>query len=187
MRGTAQPQFAYHRYMRLSGNMNLTHNRLCSVKVSVLLACLLIGPATAIHAQEPRSADSLLQTVAGLDKALFDAYNDCDLETLGRMVSDDLEFYHDHDGLSVGRQVFLESNQKNICGKVRRELVPGTLEVYPLGPSGALEIGVHRFHHPGLKTTEPVGEARFVIIWQQRDGAWKMTRTISYGHGTMSK
>lgn len=185
--GTARPRFAYHSYMRLGGNMNHAHNLRFSVEVFVLLACLLVGHAAAIHAQEPRSADSLLQTVAGLDKALFDAYNDCDLGTLGRMVSDDLEFYHDHDGLSVGRQVFLESNQKNICGKVRRELVAGTLEVYPLGSSGALEIGVHRFHHPGLENTEPGGEAKFVIIWQQRDGAWKMTRTISYGHGTASR
>jgi Domain of unknown function (DUF4440) len=59
--------------------------------------------------------------------------------------------------------------------------------VYPLGDYGALEIGAHRFHHPGRDDTEPVGEARFVIIWQRTDRAWKMARTISYAHGALPK
>src|SRR5690242_11530344 len=126
--GTARIRFAYHSYMHRSLPETHTRNRCCTVGAAVLLAGLLVSPPAAIHAQEPRSADTLLQKVTALDKAPFDAYNGCDLEMLGRMVSDDLEFYHDHDGLSVGRQVFLDSNQKNICGKVRRELVPGTLE-----------------------------------------------------------
>jgi hypothetical protein len=29
-----------------------------------------------------------------------------------------------------------------------RELVPGTLQVYPVKDYGAIEMGVHRFHHP---------------------------------------
>src|SRR5580658_8510458 len=41
-------------------------------------------PAVA-HAQ-----DQLFSTVAGLDKKLFDAYNTCDLATLGSLVADDL-------------------------------------------------------------------------------------------------
>jgi hypothetical protein len=48
---------------------------------------------------------------------LFDAYNQCDLTTLGAMVSDDLEFYHDQAGLSVGRAPFLAAIKENICGK----------------------------------------------------------------------
>ena len=60
----------------------------------------------------------------------------------------DLEFYHDKSGLSIGRQAMVEGVKNNICGKVTRELVPGTLEVYPIANYGAVEIGVHRFHHP---------------------------------------
>jgi hypothetical protein len=46
---------------------------------------------------------------------------------------------------------------------------------------GAVEIGVHRFYHPDDKGN--VGEAKFIHVWQNRDGAWKITRVISYDHG----
>jgi hypothetical protein len=130
-------------------------------------------------------ADQLFKTVAGLDTALFDAYNHCDLATLGTMVTEDLEFYHDQTGLSVGRQTFLDAIKANICGKVHRELVPGTLEVYPLKGYGAVEIGVHRFTHPDDPTA--LGEARFITVWQLKDGAWRVARAISIDHHPVPK
>jgi hypothetical protein len=54
--------------------------------------------------------------------------------------------------------------------------------VYPIATYGAVEIGVHRFHHPGHEDTEGVGEAKFIQLWQQKDGAWKLTRVISFDH-----
>jgi hypothetical protein len=62
-----------------------------------------------------------------------------------------------------------------------RALLPDTLEVYPLQGYGAVEIGVHRFHHPG-RPEDGVGDAKFVTLWQNKDGAWKVTRVISYNH-----
>lgn len=121
----------------------------------------------------------LTQAITALDKKLFDAYNTCDIETLGSLVADDLEFYHDKTGLAVGKQTFLVAIKNNICGKVTRELVPGTLEVYPIHGYGAVEIGLHTFHHPH---DTDVGEAKFVQLWQYKDGAWKVTRVISYDH-----
>jgi hypothetical protein len=96
------------------------------------------------------------------------------------MVSDDLEFYHDQTGLSVGKEPFLAAIKQNICGKVQRELLSGTLEVYPLKGYGAVEIGIHRFRHP--ENAENVGDAKFVMLWQNKDGVWKVTRVISYNH-----
>jgi hypothetical protein len=127
-----------------------------------------------------KSQEELTQAITALDKQLFDAYDTCNIEKLGTLVTDDLEFYHDKTGLAVGKQVFLEAIKKNICGKVTRELVQGSLEVYPLHGYGAVEIGVHRFHHPG---DSDVGEAKFVQLWQYKDGAWKISRVISYDHG----
>lgn len=121
----------------------------------------------------------LTQAITALAKQLFDAYNTCDIDKLGSLVADDLEFYHDKTGLAVGKQPFLVAIKNNICGKVTRELVPGTLEVYPIHGYGAVEIGLHRFHHPG---DADVGEAKFVQLWQYKDGAWKVTRVISYDH-----
>jgi hypothetical protein len=151
----------------------------------------LLSVLTALlYAQNGPSAvpeNELFRTVASLDRAVFDAYNTCDLEKFGAFFTDDLEFYHDQTGLTRSRQSLLEAVRNNICGKVRRELVSGTLEVYPMHGYGAVEIGVHRFHHPGGEKTEPVGEAKFVHLWQFADGAWRITRVISYDHHALGK
>jgi ketosteroid isomerase-like protein len=145
---------------------------------------LLVLPAVcgmAANAQSTAQPDPLFAKVKSLDARLFDAYNRCDLTTLGEMVSDDLEFYHDQTGLSTGKAPFLAAIKENICGKVQRTLLPDTLEVYPLKGYGAVEIGMHRFHHPG-HPEDGVGDAKFITIWQNKDGVWKVTRAISYDH-----
>jgi hypothetical protein len=130
--------------------------------------------------QTRKHPDALFETIKSLDAKLFNAYNHCDLETLGSMVSDDLEFYHDQTGLSVGKAPFLTAIKQNICGKVQRTLLEETLEVYALKGYGAVEIGIHRFHHPNQP--DDVGDAKFVTIWQNDNGVWKVTRVISYEH-----
>jgi len=154
---------------------------------SVLLLLLL---AVGLDAEPGRTAtpdDELFRTIASLDTAVFDAFNRCDLPTFGRFFIDDLEFYHDKDGLMRSRQSLLDAVKANICGKVSRELVPGTLEVHSMDGYGALEIGVHRFHHPGRDDTEPVGEGKFIHLWQKTDAGWKITRVISYDHHVVGK
>lgn len=143
---------------------------------------MLAAPVAAVHAQQPGQppAESLSTAVAALDTKLFDAYNHCDLETLGTMVDENLEFYHDKTGLAVGRKLFLDAIKNNICGKVQRVLVPGTLEVYPLEGYGAIEIGIHRFTHPGDLSN--LGEAKFVTVWRFKDGVWTMARALSFDH-----
>jgi ketosteroid isomerase-like protein len=133
-----------------------------------------------------KSGDELFRTIAALDEALFASYNECDLAKFKSFFVDDVEFYHDQRGVTLGSQNLSEGIRKNICGKVRRELVPGTLEVHPMRGYGAVEIGVHRFHQP--KTSgEPVGEAKFIHLWQNKDGAWKITRVISYDHRAIGR
>jgi ketosteroid isomerase-like protein len=152
----------------------------CLIAVSAV-PCRVVAQAPVPAAEQAE----LTQTVMTLDTKLFDAYNRCDLKTLGAMVSDDLEFYHDQTGLMVGKAPFLQASQNNICGKVQRTLVPGSLEVYRLKGYGAVEIGVHRFHHPG--DPGPGGEAKFVQVWQNKEGVWKVTRVISYDHESLTK
>src|SRR5882762_9342656 len=153
------------------------------LKRSLRLPLLVLLALSSLPAdtQSIAQPDPLFKTIQSLDTKLFDAYNHCNLETLGAMVSDDLEFYHDQTGLSVGKEAFLAAIKQNICGKVQRELLPDTLEVYPLKGYGAVEIGVHRFHHPG-RPEDGAGDAKFVTLWQNKDGAWKVTRVISYNH-----
>ena len=150
-----------------------------SLHISLFLVSVLLGSTAQAQSNEP--SDALFKTVQSLDTQLFDAYNHCDLAKLGAMVSDDLEFYHDKTGLSVGKAPFIAAIKQNICGKVERTLVAGSLEVYPLKDYGAVEIGVHRFYH-SHNPEDGVGEAKFITLWQNKDGAWKVTRAISYDH-----
>jgi hypothetical protein len=156
---------------------------------ALLLMVVLSGAFSVAMAQAVpgldaiKSQEELTKAVTALDKELFDAYNTCNLDKLGTLVADDLEFYHDKTGLAVGKQPFLDAIKNNICGKVTRQLVAGTLEVYPLHGYGAVEIGVHRFYHPASSPDKDVvGEAKFVTLWQYKDGAWKITRVVSYDH-----
>lgn len=129
-----------------------------------------------------KSQEELDKVVTSLDAALFDSSNRCDLQKFATFFTDDVEFYHDQGGVTLGKEELTASIKKNICGKVTRELVPASLQVYSMKGYGAVEMGVHRFHHPGHNDSEPVGEGEFVHLWQCKDGAWKITRVISYDH-----
>jgi hypothetical protein len=153
------------------------------MKKTVSALSLVIVLALLSSSARPQSVDApdaLFKTIQSLDTRLFDAYNHCDLTTMASMVADDLEFYHDKTGLARGRQALIDGVKNNICGKVTRELVPGTLQVYPINGYGAVEIGIHRFHHPG--NASDIGEAQFITLWQNRNGSWQVTRVISFDH-----
>lgn len=129
------------------------------------------------HAYIP--ADQALQdTIVMMDSIFFHAYNICDLTTQSNIMSEDLEFYHDRGGLSTDKAANIEAIKRNVCGKVTRELLKGSIEVSPVPGYGAVEIGKHRFHN----NQEPNAEsryARFVIIWKREPDGWKITRVIS--------
>ncbi|MGH9345175.1 MAG: nuclear transport factor 2 family protein [Terriglobia bacterium] len=161
-------------------------------KILLLLPLLALSVARADAQAVPAlenidSQAELNNAIASLDAALFDSYNRCDLNKFGAFLTENVEFYDDRDGLSVGREKQIEDLKKYICGKVTRELVPGTLQVYHLKGYGALEMGVHRFHHPRHDNTEPVGEAKFILLWQYKDGTWRIPRIISYDHHIAAK
>lgn len=160
-------------------------------RLSQLSLLFLFAASAGAQAVQPldriKSQTELDKTITLLDAALFDSFNHCDLEKFGTFLTDNVEFYDDRDGLSVGKQKQVEDVKNYICGKVTRELVSATLHVYRLGGFGAMEVGVHRFHHPGHDDTEPVGEAKFIHLWQCKDGVWKLTRIISYDHHAGAK
>lgn len=113
-----------------------------------------------------------------MDSIYFQAYNSCDMDTQERIYSVDLEFYHDLNGLRTSKDELLEAIKTKICGKITRELVEGSIEVYPIKDFGAVQFGLHKFHNKQEPdaTSKP---SRFVIIWKLDDGNWKITRFIS--------
>ena len=74
----------------------------------------------------------------------------------------------------------LENTSKHVCGNFSRELVPGTLRVHPIRGFRALSQGSHRFCQ--FASGECEGLADFTMIWRLEDGAWKVTRVLSFGH-----
>lgn len=142
--------------------------------LATLVAAATLGSA---HAQPVADVEAQSRQ---LDAELFGAYNRCDLAAFGALLAPDVEFYHDKGGLMTGRQAVVDAVQKNICGKVRREPIDGTLASYPMDGYGLLQLGEHRFCE--LATDTCTGAARFVQLWREADGAWQATRIISYDH-----
>jgi len=131
----------------------------------------------------PVSKD-LYKSVAYLDSVFFNAFNTRNLDKLKTLLSENLEFYHDLGGVTNYNQnvdAFKRTFESD--RGVRRKLVEGTLEVYPIKDYGAVETGIHRFYATEKGQQEKLSsEAKFVQIWQKKDGEWKITRIISYGH-----
>jgi hypothetical protein len=116
--------------------------------------------------------------VVAKDKEYFDAYNSCDMKKQASLYSEDLEFFHDTGGLSTSKQEVLTSIEKNICGKVTRTLIEGSIEVYPIKDYGAIEIGYHKFYN----NREPDAISRpskFIMVWKNEGENWYISKVIS--------
>lgn len=123
----------------------------------------------------------LYDTIVELDRIFFEAYNTCNLnlEKYSGFFSEDIEFYHDQGGLTTSKQEIISATQKNICGKVTRELVKGSIEVYPIKDFGAIEMGLHTFHNNQEPEGTPSRIGRFVIVWENKNNEWKIIRVVS--------
>lgn len=148
----------------------------CSI---LLLSCENKQESTATSIPEYQIVDQeLYEKIVALDKQYFDAYNTCDMETQANMYAEDIEFFHDKGGLMTSKPDLLQSLKDNICDKVTRELVPGSIEVYPINNYGAIEIGYHKFYNseePDAISTP----SKFIAVWKNTNENWQMTKVIS--------
>jgi len=123
-------------------------------------------------------SQELYNTIAHMDSVYFNAYNTCDMKTQADIYADSIEFYHDKGGLQTSKQAILKALKENICGKVTRVLVPGSIEVYPIPGYGAVEVALHRFiNHQESET--PSKPDKFIVVWRYRNNQWQITRVIS--------
>lgn len=129
-----------------------------------------------------QSDPKLYKTIVHMDSVMFDAFNTQNLDVLKTLFADNVEFYHDRGGLSNYDATIAAF--KNVFAQglgLKRELVKGTLEIYPIPGYGAVEMGVHTFTHKE-NGKDVVGSFKFVHTWQLKDGNWKVTRVVSVGH-----
>lgn len=154
----------------------------------IYLASFTLGISSAFAGsgqQETNSSkDTLFTKITGLDKAMFDAFNHCSdpkqLKLHASYFAPDVEFYHDTGGVTWTRDEMIANTEKYACSHYRRELIPGTLEVFPVKDFGAIAKGTHRFCQSDNGKCE--GKADFLLVWQEKDGRWQITRSLSFGH-----
>jgi len=150
----------------------------------ILIACLAVIVFSSFktvdgHVLSALEEDADLHSViVKMDSVYFTAYNNCDMVTQAELYDEDLEFYHDKGGLSTSKQDILKSIEENICGKVTRELVEGSIEVYPINGYGAVEIGMHKFHNKQEPDAISI-PSKFITIWKQQGDNWLIARVIS--------
>lgn len=156
-------------------SMNIKPN-ICSA----LLFLASMAPIIEAKATTIEENDALTATITALDSRVFNAYNSCDLTTFSSMFSPSVEFYHDTGGATFDRKTVIANTKKYICNKVRRELVPASLRVYPIKDYGAIAEGEHRFCQIATGVCE--GIAKFVIVWKRTGSKWQITRVLSFGH-----
>lgn len=152
----------------------------------IILLALISACSTTKNSlgSEAKATSPLYDTIAQLDSVFFNAFNTRDLDKIKSMLSSDLEFYHDQGGVTNYNQN-IEAFKRTFDSerRVRRELIKASVEVDQIKDYGAVETGIHRFYATEKGQEEKLSsEAKFINLWQHKDGAWKITRIISYAH-----
>jgi hypothetical protein len=124
----------------------------------------------------------LYNKIKSLDSVLFNAYNQQDLTKMRSYFTKELEWYEDNGGLLNYETVIAKFQAIfNKRDKISIELIKETLEVHPIKDFGAVENAQYRFKHlENGKIKE--GIFKFLIIWKNDRGNWKITRVVSFDH-----
>jgi hypothetical protein len=155
---------------------------------TVLLLAIVGSTPSALSGQatpdDSSTTGPLYNELARMDSILFDAaFVTCDMGKIDTLLAQDIEFVHDQNGFRSGEQV--RASFRGLTGDcpagkgVTRQLVEGSLRVYPIHDYGAIQTGSHRFVRPGAPT---VTIARFVHLWELKPSGWKLTRALSFDH-----
>lgn len=153
----------------------------------VLSVSILI--ASQANAQTTEAA--LRDTIFKKDSLFWQAYNNCATEATKEFFTEDVEFYHDKGGITLGVADMAGSLKNNLCSnpdwRLRRQAVASTIQLFPLYKNniiyGAIFSGDHQFHitEKGKKEYHS-GNAKFTHLWLLKDDQWKMKRLLSYDH-----
>ena len=153
---------------------------------NLILIFLSISICSSTSAQKERKVATtekeLFTKIAQLDSSLFEAYNSKKLDVMKSYFTNDLEWYQDNGGLIGYEKVFI--NFQSIFNRdydLKRNLIKESLEVHPIEGYGAIEIGKHQFKHIENGKLE-IGTFKFLMIWKNDNGNWKISRVISYDH-----
>lgn len=122
--------------------------------------------------------------ITAADARLFGGLNARDIGPMKEGFSPRLEFYHDRSGVTgyADNIAIFEKNFK-APHRIRREVMPETVEIFPAGPEHAMHIGKHRFcNKPSETAPEECAVYRFAMVWERDGRQWKLLRVLSYDH-----
>ncbi len=151
--------------------------------IVLLIAAANLTAGAQTEAFKPKDP-ALFKTIAHMDSVMFNAFNNRQLDVIMNLFAPDVEFYNDGKGVTgyeatkAGFKGVFENKQ---AADLRRDLLPESLEVYPMPGFGAIEMGTHRFTHTE-NGKQVLGIMKFVHVWQLKNGQWKVTRVVSVGH-----
>ena len=131
----------------------------------------------------------LYQSILTKDSLLFDVgFNNCDIRQYEMLLSDDLQFIHDKDGVS-DKTKFMYDLKNGLCKEpekrqVKRYLLKESTAIYPLSKNGivygAIQNGKHIFYE--TPDSQP-GIAEFSNVWLLEGEDYKLTTSLSFNHG----
>lgn len=132
--------------------------------------------------------DPLYKTILAKDSLLFSVgFNTCDISQFENLMSNNLAFYHDKDGFS-NKAKFLIDLKSGLCKdrrtrQVKRILVEGSTEIFPLFKNGTLYGAIQNGTHLFAENIEsPSGTAKFTHLWMLENNEWKLTTSLSFDH-----
>lgn len=167
-----------------------------SVTALTLAAALATtAPAAAAMPQ----GEALTRQIAENDTRLFRAvFEGCDPRALPDLLTPGYRMIHDKDGLAIAdRAAFVASMERQCAARApggdnagyrnRRQLVPGSRTIRPMGDWGALEEASHIFFEWNAKESrwDMVGGARYMHVWQwiPAEARFRLSESLSYDHG----
>jgi CubicO group peptidase (beta-lactamase class C family) len=156
------------------------------MKKTILIVSIFLTTFWAF-AQVDKNSE-LYKTILSKDSLLFDVgFNHCDIKQFENILSENLKFYHDKDGIS-DKTKFLFDLKNGLCKnpeirQVNRFLVKESTEIFPLYKNGilygAVQNGEHMFSE---KRESQAGIAKFTNVWQLENGEWKLATSFSFDH-----
>lgn len=141
--------------------------------------------------KNPDEKTELYYLLKEKDSIMFElSYNLLDTSILEEFATDDIEFYHDQGGATYTKAEFIGAMKSlgDLSYKARRELIKGSIEVFPMRQNGELYAailkGEHNFYakEPNDKPEYLTSSAKYTVLWILVEGKWKMSRIYSYNH-----
>ncbi|MFT3903524.1 MAG: serine hydrolase [Niabella sp.] len=155
-----------------------------------ILFLIISSNKTFAQTQNP---SELYQTILAKDSLLFDVgFNQCNINLSENLLSENLKFYHDKDGIS-NKAKFISDLKKGICSnaenrQVKRFLIKEKTEIFPLYKNGMLYGAVQNGEHTFSEKRESrAGIAKFSNVWELENGEWKLTESFSFDHQPLSE